>query len=259
MYRRWLVGPLVGVLLAAGCTADGGDGSPSPVDPTMGSTSSTTPTTAAPETTTTTTEPVPAVITFQDGGFFGRVVRVEFGPDWRISPGNVAVTPGAISDTTVGPATLHFEDGTEVWVPPDTPGGNQCVELVRPEDWFAIAGLPDATLEQVILYGHLYDCFLYGALRADGSVAWFDVAEYTAGDPTARVRVLRRPIAMVSGLIVIEGDLGLAVSPEVTVICDPARTFDDWKADLEALAPRTRLEIDVSSGEVVEISCSFEF
>ena len=134
------------------------------------------------------------------------------------------------------------------------------MELVRQEDWEAITGFENPTLEQIRLYGAPYDCWLYGGLRPDGSVAWFDVAEYMAGDQTAEI--LRRPVAISAGLIVVDGGLGLAVGDNVEVTCnvaDTADSFDDWVAGFEDMASRTIVDIDVGSGEVSGLSCYFEF
>lgn len=262
MRMRWTVGMgVVLIAVAAACsTGTGREDTPVSTDSTAGRPTTTLVVSAPPPDDTTSTRPIdpePQFVTFADGAFFGRIVRVDFDPKWAIFPADVAVTPGAVSETTVGPAMLHFEDGRELGVPAGTLGGNACVELLRREDWEAITGLESPTLEQVRMYGAPYDCFLYGALRSDGTVAWFDVAEYLAGEPTATL--LRRPVGVASGLVLVEGGLGLSVSGDVEVLCSPVDTIEEWVAEVEEVATRTIVEIDVASGQISTLSCYFEF
>lgn len=195
-------------------------------------------------------------MTVGDGAFLGRVVNVEFGDDWAITPADVAVTPGAKSGTTVGPAILYFEDGTSLEVPAGTPGGNACLELVRPEDWTAITGLENSTLEQLRRNGIPGDCFLYGALRPNGQVAWFDIAEYRDGDPTATL--LRRPLRLVEQTLVVEGNLGFPLAEDVEIICINPLSVEQYAIDLDEHAPRSVIEIDTTTGEIVNIFCFAE-
>jgi hypothetical protein len=197
-------------------------------------------------------------LTMGSGGFFGRVVSVDFGDEWAIHPSDVAVTPGAVAGTTVGPAIIHLDDGTSLELAAGTPGGNACIELARREDWGAITGLENPTLEQLRVNGVQYDCFIYGALHPDGQVAWFDIAtEYRDGDPTATL--LRRPTLMLDDMVVVDGGLGFRLAADVQVLCLDELTAEEYAADLIDLASRTVIEISTSSGEVTGLSCTIEF
>lgn len=196
-------------------------------------------------------------VTVGGGAFLGRVVSVEFGDEWAITPADVAVTPGAASGTTVGPAILYFDDGTSLEVPASTPGGNACIELVRPEDWTTITGLKNPNLEQLRRNGILGDCFLYGALRSSGQVEWFDIAtEYRHGDPTATL--LRRPLRLVDHTLVVEGELGFPLAEDVEIICINPLSVEQYAADLDEHAQRSVIEIDATTGEIVHIFCFAE-
>lgn len=196
-------------------------------------------------------------VTVGDGAFFGRVVSVEFGDDWAITPSDVAVTPGASSGTTVGPAILYFDNGTSLEVPAGTPGGNACLELVRPEDWPAITGLENPTLKQLRRNDIPNDCFLYGVLTPDGQVAWFDVAtEYLHGDSTATL--LRRPLRLVEQTFVVEGNLGFPLAEDVEIICINPLSVEEYAADLDEHAQRSVIEISTTTGEIVHIFCFAE-
>ncbi|MEX0865638.1 MAG: hypothetical protein WD269_12330 [Acidimicrobiia bacterium] len=199
----------------------------------------------------------PTFLTVGDGAFIGRVVSVEFGDEWAITPSDVAVTPGAAAGTTVGPAILHLDDGTTLEVPAGTPGGNGCIELVRPEDWAAITGLENPTLEQLRRNDIPYDCFIYGALTPGGQVAWFDIAaEYRAGDPTSKL--LRRPVRLVEDSLIVEGDLGFRLAPDVEILCLNQLTIEEYAADLLEHASRSVIEISTSTGEITTITCNAE-
>jgi hypothetical protein len=165
---------------------------------------------------------------------------------------------GAIAGTRVGPATLYLADGRELKVPAETPGGNNCIELIRPEDWKAITGFENPTPDQLRSLLPPFNCFLYGALRSDGAVGWFNVArEYRTGDPTAAL--LRHPVAMSSGLLVVDGGLGLVIAADVEVLCGNIDSIEGWLADIDDVLSRTVVEIDVTTGEVQRLGCVVGF
>jgi len=200
----------------------------------------------------------PAFLSLGDGAFFGRLTTVEFGNEWTINPSDVAVTPGAAAGTAVGPAILHFADGTSLEVPAETPGGNACIELVRPQDWAGITGLENPTLDQLRRNDIPYDCFVYGALTPDQKVAWFDIAaEYRAGDPSAKL--LRRPVRLVEGMLIVDGDLGFPVSPDIEILCSNQLTIEEYAANLFEHAPRSVITISTRTGEVTNITCFADF
>jgi len=67
------------------------------------------------------------------------------------------------------------------------------------------------------------------------------------------------PIGVASGLVLVEGGLGLSVSGDVEVLCSPVDTIEEWVAEVEEVATRTIVEIDVASGQISTLSCYFEF
>jgi hypothetical protein len=129
---------------------------------------------------------------------------------------------------------------------------------VRPEDWAAITGLENPTLEQLRRHDIPYDCLIYGALTPGGQVAWFDIAaEHRAGDPTAKL--LRRPVRLVEGSLLVEGDLGCRLASDVEILCLNHLTIEEYAADLLEHASRSVIEISTSSGEITTITCNAEF
>lgn len=189
--------------------------------------------------------------------FYGRVIDVDFGSAWSIDPPDVAITPGAVAGTTVGPASVVFKDGVRLEVPARTPGGNACIELVRRDDWEAITGLENPTLEQVRFNNIPNDCFIYGALAADDTIAWFDIAEYRQGDPTATL--LRRPISLADDILVLDGGISFPIAANVQILCQDVVTVDEYAADLPGRADRARVGIAIDTGEVASISCLVDF
>lgn len=160
------------------------------------------------------------------GCFAGRVAVVEFGDGWALGPGDVVLSKGALLGTTVGPATIQLTDGTALQVPPNTPGGNQCAELLRDEDWYAINGLPgppDRGWQNA--YGH---CYLYGGLNADGSVAWFNAATYGESEPVEGagdvfVAVVEPVVDVASGAVTVQGGVTFSTAADAPVeMCSAA-------------------------------------
>ncbi len=194
--------------------------------------------------------------------FFGRVVQVNFGNEWAIEPSDVALTPGAIAGTCVGPAVLHLADGRMLEVPARTPGGNWCFELVRPEDYEDVTGLENPTEQQVRFNDVPWDCFVYGGLDESERVAWFDVAEYNevpfdqSGLGAGHARLRRDVVAVGDGSVILRGGIAFALAGTVRLDC-MQRDLDELVDQLPNLEIPPRVVIDASTGEVVRLECTY--
>lgn len=117
--------------------------------------------------------------------FMGEVAGVEFSEAWVLEPEAVSVARGGpSSEVTVGPQDIALVGGRILRVPANTPGGNQCLELIHPSLVAGITGEPAATVDDVPRFESNYDwtvpCVIMGQLAPDGTVAWFQVLDISS-------------------------------------------------------------------------------
>lgn len=204
------------------------------------------------------------------GSFFGRVTAVEFGDTWSLEPSNVALSPGPGSGTTLGPATLRFEDGSVLFMPENTPGGNKCWKLISEAEWPGITGFDNPTPEQKRRNGPSQDCWLYGGLDDAGDVLWFGIADYRPGDSLIELpemTAIHDGYATVAGVLefpLIPDDRSFAIrmggiDGEVVagkhVGCEGGTSFAEWwPSDQKHVT-----YVDIATLEIAFVSCIATF
>ncbi len=189
--------------------------------------------------------------TVREVDFIGEVQAVSFGPGWRMT-GAVLSGGGRRADAKVGPQTIMLTDGTELRVPPDTPGGNLCLALIHPSQVGDVAGEPSVTdVEEIPKFEGWWDwsmpCVVMGETTETGEVAWFQVLAVVPqnGDLLAEV-------GSVIGLDFEEG----AVYTSDGLRFPLAAKDSDCGEPLNSVALMTALA-DWTTGEVVALRCHF--
>ena len=112
--------------------------------------------------------------------FAGLVVKVEQLPGWGHAPPRAALAPGdGSSGFTIGPGVLVLDTGRRIAFDRDTPGGNQCLELLSREDWLPVTGTEHPTEGMLRSQGQLASpCAVIGQVDSAGRAAWFAVRRY---------------------------------------------------------------------------------
>jgi len=194
-------------------------------------------------------------------GFFGRVTDVEFGDTWHIEPADGPLTPGPFNGSTLGPATLTFEDGSLLYVPENTPGGNDCLQLISAAEARRLPGLGFDVPTQ--------DCWLYGGLDETGDVSWFGIGQYEEGDSLVRlpeITAIRDGYATIAGVVelpLIPDDRSFAATwgTEIEIVagkhalCGKGMSIGEWwPADTE----HSTL-VDIATQEVALVQCHYSY
>jgi hypothetical protein len=203
------------------------------------------------------------------GSFFGRVTEVEFGDTWQLHPADTALSTGPAAGTRLGPATLTFDDGSVLFMPEGTPGGNNCRQLLSEAEWPGITGFANPTPEQKQRNGPTQDCWLYGGLDPAGNVSWFGIGSHGSGDSVVslpEITAIRDGYATIAGVVELPlipddrsltvrlGGRDLEVPADKHVGCGKdGMTFADWWPSDQSHSTW----VDVATREVVAVACRY--
>lgn len=184
----------------------------------------------------------------------GVVTDAEHLPGYETTGG--MTTPGGPGSPpfTVGPVDLVLADGTRLYVPAETPGGNACLPLMTEADRRFATGMSEDQIpdETVRLYGGLSEeCVMIAALDEADAVEWFEIL---STDPLGRATVGDLVERRGSGLLT-ESGFVFSLAPDADLTCGPE------PVELASYFESDRWEevaVDVASGDIVAIDCLFD-